>query len=194
MHIGLFGGAFNPPHVGHLIVAETARAYAGLDQVLWIPTGRPPHKTAAPFAPPADRLEMVTRAIHGHPSFAVSDVELTRPGPSYMVETVSILSEEHPHDTLSLVIGGDSLAAFHTWFRFEEILRSVDLIVFDRPGMDYSEVGAEILKAVKWVPAPPLVGISSSDIRQRVASGVSIRYLVPESVEHYIRRRNLYSA
>jgi len=194
MHIGLFGGAFNPPHLGHLIVAETARVNAGLDRVLWIPTGRPPHKTAAPFAPPADRLEMVSRAINGNPSFVVSDVELSRPGPSYMVETVSILSEEHPHDSLSLVIGGDSLAAFDTWFRYEEILRMVDLIVFDRPGMDYSSVGSDIMESVRWIPEPPLVAISSSDIRHRVAASISIRYLVPESVEHYIRRRNLYSA
>jgi len=194
MRIGLFGGAFNPPHLAHLIVAESARVHAGLDRVLWIPTGRPPHKPETPLAPSTDRLEMVARAIVGNPYFELSDVEVTRPGASYMVETISILKTQRSEQHFDLIIGGDSLHAFHTWFRFREIVRQVGLVVFDRSGLDYSEVEEDIMAAVKWIPNPPRLEISSSDIRARIAAGKSIRYLVPESVEHYIRRRDLYSA
>lgn len=194
MRIGLFGGAFNPPHLAHLVVAESARIHAGFDRVLWIPTGRPPHKPETPFAPSADRREMVERAIRGNPYFELSDVELTRPGASYMVETIAILKDRSPNDRFDLIIGGDSLRDFHTWFRFREIVREVKLVVFERKDLDYSEVNPEIMAAVEWIPDPPLLEISSSDVRRRIASGTSIRYLVPEAVEHYIRRRNLYAA
>lgn len=194
MRIGVFGGAFNPPHWAHLLVAESARVHASLDSVIWIPTGRPPHKPDAPLAPAADRLEMVSRATKENPYFEVSDVEVSRPGPSYMVETLSILGQKHPNDRLDLIIGGDSLRAFHTWFRYEDIIRRCHLIVFDRPGLDYADVSDTTMQVVDWVRDPVLVGVSSSLVRARVASGKSIRYLVPEAVEHYIRRRNLYTA
>ncbi|HEX9658964.1 MAG TPA: nicotinate-nucleotide adenylyltransferase [Rhodothermales bacterium] len=194
MRIGLFGGAFNPPHLAHLVVAESARVHAALDRVLWIPTGRPPHKPDTPLAPSSDRFEMAERAIKGNPFFEVSDVEVRRPGPSYMIETIAILKDLHPHDRFDLVIGGDSLDAFHTWFRFEEIIRQAQLIVFDRHGLDHSHVSSAIMDRVNFVTDPLLLQISSSDIRRRVAAAKSIRYLVPETVEYYIRRQHLYAA
>jgi nicotinate-nucleotide adenylyltransferase len=193
MRIGLFGGAFNPPHLAHLVVAESARIHAALDRVLWIPTGRPPHKPDTPLATSSDRLEMVERAIKGNPFFELSDVEVRRPGPSYMIETIAILKNQHPHDRFDLVIGGDSLDAFHTWFRFEEIIRQAQLVVFDRHGLDHSHVSSAIMDRVTFVPDPLLLQLSSSDIRRRVAAGKSIRYLVPETVEYYIRRQHLYA-
>jgi nicotinate-nucleotide adenylyltransferase len=194
MRIGLFGGAFNPPHLAHLIVAEFARVHGGLDRVLWIPTGRPPHRPETPLAPASDRFEMVARAIKENPYFELSDVEMTRPGTSYTVETISLLKDRYPGEHFDLIIGGDSLRSFHTWFRFEEIVRQVKLIVFDRTGGDYENVSPEIMHAASLIPSPPLIEISSSAIRARVANGKSIRYLVPEAVEHYIRRRKLYAA
>jgi nicotinate-nucleotide adenylyltransferase len=137
---------------------------------------------------------MVRLAIEGHPDFQLATVETDRPGPSYMIETIGRLEEARPDDDFSLIIGGDSLRAFHTWFRYEEIVRRAGLIVYDRSGLGYSEVEERILQAVTWIPEPPVIGISSSDIRGRVQTGQSIRYLVPEPVEQYIRRRNLYSA
>ena len=190
MRIGLFGGSFNPPHLGHLIVAETLREQGGLDQVLWMPAFSPPHKTGADLAAPAHRLAMTQRAVAGNPAFVVSDLEVRKEGTSYTVETLQALQDAHPADALFLLIGGDSWRAFDTWHRPEEIMERVPLLVYERQHTN-TRVPPHLAGRVRIVEAP-LVPISSTDIRERVQAGQSIRYLVPETVRLYIDEHGLY--
>ena len=192
MQIGLFGGAFNPPHLAHLVVAESARVLGRLDRVLWIPTHIPPHKSAESFASAADRLEMVRLAIDSNSDFEISTVEIDRDDVSYMIDTVAILKQQFPDADFSLIMGGDSLEQFHSWYQFERLLREVKLIAFERPEHHFDRVSTDILNATTVLPDTPSLSLSSSDIRARVAQGLSIRYLVPDTVDLYIRRRELY--
>lgn len=193
MHIGIYGGSFNPPHIAHLIVAEQARSQFGLDKVLWIPNHIPPHKSAEAFASPHDRLEMTRHAIQSNPAFEISSIELDRKGTSFMVDTVQALRENAPADSFYLIIGGDSLADFMTWHEPESIVAQVPLLVYRRPGANQNTTPVE--KAfpgrVHFVDAPPLE-VSSKSIRDMVRANQSIRYLLPDSVLTYIQQNQLY--
>jgi nicotinate-nucleotide adenylyltransferase len=192
MQVGIFGGAFNPPHVAHLIVAETVRDQFGLDRVLWVPAGQPPHKQAELLAPAARRLDMVRLAIAGNPHFEVSEVELRRNGLSYTAETVAALQDKAPQTHFSLIIGGDSWRQFDRWYRPDEILSRVEVIVYERPGAPAPAHDGPVTKRVRFACAP-LIDLSSRDIRSRRRSGQSIRYLVPEPVRQYILDHALYA-
>jgi nicotinate-nucleotide adenylyltransferase len=193
---GLFGGAFDPPHVGHLVVAETLREALGLDRVVWMVAARPPHKQDRAVTPFAHRLAMVQAAIAGNPAFEASDLEarlLAATGqPSYTVETLRALHAAHPGVQWALLMGEDQYAAFETWRAPEEIARLADLVVYRRTGATaatdvQARFPARIVEAGR-------VDVSSTEIRARAAAGRSVRYLVPEAVRAYVAAHGLYGA
>ncbi|MEM0961166.1 MAG: nicotinate-nucleotide adenylyltransferase [Bacteroidota bacterium] len=190
--LGIFGGSFNPPHLGHLVVAEACADAIGLDRVLWIPADTPPHKRNDPtLAPASVRLRMVQAAIEGNARFDVSDIEIARGEVSYTVDT---LRELAPRGPLALLMGGDSLAGFPTWREPEAIARMARLIVYRRPGdglVSLSELPAFVQNATTLVEAPAL-DVSSTVIRDRIAKGTSVRYLIPDAVRQIIESEDLY--
>lgn len=185
MRVGIFGGTFNPIHLGHLLLAETARETLSLDRVLFIPAGQPPHKRVPGLIDGTARLRMVRLAIKDHPGFSASDIELQRPGPSYSIDTVTALRRTLPDVTLFLLIGQDMLGV--RWSAWDELKRLCTIVAVRRPGGRR----ARRERAIRWLDMP-LIDIASSDIRARVAAGRSIRYLVPATVERSIRQHRLY--
>jgi nicotinate-nucleotide adenylyltransferase len=189
MNIGIFGGTFNPPHNGHLIVAERVREELGLAKILFIPSAVSPHKQHLGLVDPAYRMEMVQLSVHGQQFFESSPIEISRGGVSYTVETLERLALLHPGATLHLLIGMDNVSEFSTWKSPERIVSLSKVVVMTRPG--FRPDGVEIQKDFLLCQVPE-IGISSSDIRERVKLGKSIRYLVPKPVESYIYYRKLY--
>lgn len=197
MRLGVFGGTFDPVHLGHLILAEACREACALDRVWFVVAGSPPHKPEG-RTPVADRLEMARIAVAGHPAFEVSEVEARRPGPHYSVETLDAIADERPGDDLFFLIGADSLADLPFWRQPDRIAALATLVVVNRPGIDpdpRAEPPAPALgpsaRPILRVSIPP-IGIASHDLRARAASGRSIRYLVPRGVEAYITAQGLY--
>ncbi len=202
MRLGVFGGTFNPVHMGHLILAEQCREQAGLDQVLFVPAARPPHKQGLALASFEQRVEMLNLAISGQPSFRVDDLEKNRPGPSFTVDTLASLHDRDPNAELLLIIGSDTLHDLPTWHEPRRLLELAGLLIVARPGWPVADV-AELRKTLTLaddfplrhqVCQVPLVEISSSDLRQRLAAGRSVRYLMPRAVEAYVNDKNLYAS
>jgi nicotinate-nucleotide adenylyltransferase len=192
--IGIMGGTFDPIHHGHLVAAEEARWQFRLDQVLFIPTGRPWQKPAG-VSPAEDRYLMTVIATASNPAFAVSRLEVDSPGPSYTVDTLRRLRAELPEGTRLLFIGGaDLLQQLLTWKEPEQVLALAELIAATRPDFDVDDVVRKVPAAAGRVHRMeiPALAISSSDIRARVARGAPIEYLVPEGVARYIQKRALY--
>lgn len=192
--LGILGGTFDPPHIGHLILAEVACDALNLDQILFVLAGDPPHRRAVATA--EHRLAMLTLAIAGNPRFALSDVDLKRPGPHYTSDMLRILREQFPDTDLTFLLGADSLAHVHSWHDPNGIIAQARLAAIGRPGtpIDLKALDRELpgmAQRVKWVEAPE-IGISATLLRERLAKGHSIRYLVPESVERYIVEHGLY--
>ncbi len=195
MRLGLYGGTFDPIHLGHLILAEQCREACRLDRVWLIATGSPPHKMGGRTSV-LHRLEMVRIAIAGHPSFEASEIEALGPGPHYSVETVEAIHRERPDDELFFLIGADSLADLPTWREPDRIAQLATIVVVNRPGIEEGDPSRTTnlgigMKPMRWVTIPP-IGIASSEIRRRIAEGRSIRYLVPRGVEAYIETHGLY--
>ena len=181
--IGIFGGTFDPIHHGHLILARDAAETLQLDRVLFIPAALSPHKLQQQPTSPAVRLEMLRAAIEGDPKFAVDPMELERPPPSYAIDTVEILRQREPGSEFFFLVGEDNVARLSSWHRFPELAKLVQFVVLDRSGLNTAH------------PYPAIrrhLDISATDIRKRVASGRSIRYLVPPAVETIICERQLY--
>jgi len=191
MTVAVFGGTFNPPHFGHLVVAESVRDTLRLDRVLFIPSARSPHKGMQSLAPAADRLAMTGLAVEGNGHFETSDIEVQRGGTSYTVDTLREVSRKYPGSSLKLLIGADNLFDFEAWKSPAEILDLADLIVLTRPGFDPHPQRSGFMERASVVTVPQ-IGISGTDVRRRVKFNQSIRYLVPEAVEEYIRRHALY--
>jgi nicotinate-nucleotide adenylyltransferase len=192
--IGIMGGTFDPIHHGHLVAAEEARWQFRLDQVLFIPTGRPWQKPVG-VSPAEDRYLMTVIATASNPAFAVSRLEVDTPGPSYTVDTLHRLRAELPEGTRLLFIGGaDLLQQLLTWKEPEQVLALAELIAATRPDFDVDDVVHKVPSAAGRVHRMeiPALAISSSDIRARVARGAPIEYLVPEGVARYIEKRALY--
>ncbi|MBA3417053.1 MAG: nicotinate-nucleotide adenylyltransferase [Chloroflexia bacterium] len=194
--IGIFGGTFDPIHVGHLIVAADLRHALTLDRVLFVPAGRPPHKAADLVSADGDRLAMLELALATEPKAEISTVDLERPGPSYTVDLLAILRAGFPVARLVFLMGEDSLRDLPTWRNPDEIARLADFGVAARPGVafDPEAVYAQVPAARGRLSLVETVqlSISSSDIRRRVRQGAPIRHLVPCAVEDYIAERGLY--
>ncbi len=196
--VGVFGGTFDPPHYGHLAAAEEAAEQLGLARVLFVPTGQPPHKPGAPVSPATHRVRMVELAIADNPRFALSRVDVDRPGASYTVDMLALLqAEEGPTAELYFICGMDMLASFLTWREPARILAQCHLVGVGRP--PFPEVDLAALE--RALPAArgrvhllrvPGVDISATELRARVAAGRSLRYLVPPAVTSYIYEQDLY--
>ncbi len=193
LKLGIFGGTFDPIHLGHLIVAEAAREALELEQVLFMLAPQPPHKQTQELAPWPNRLAMLENALADHPHFAISTLELHRSGPSYTVDTLRELRQlpEFEHAQFYLIVGKDSLSNFHTWREPETITQLATLMVYPRVETHEASVYVRLPENCLGLEAP-VIEISSSEIRRRVAMRRSIRYLVPESVRRYIETNKLY--
>ncbi|HYH62854.1 MAG TPA: nicotinate-nucleotide adenylyltransferase [Solirubrobacterales bacterium] len=194
--IGVLGGAFNPPHIGHLVLAHDAAHQLGLERVLLIPVGEAPHREIDP-EPGADlRLEMVKRAALGDELLEASGIEVEREGPSYTFRTLELLREKRPGDEVTLLMGADVAASLADWKKPDRVLGLAGVGVAARPGtdLDEAETVLERLGARDGfdVVRMPELSVSSTRVRRRVASGRSIRYLVPDGVRELIEARELY--
>jgi nicotinate-nucleotide adenylyltransferase len=192
------GGTFDPIHLGHLILAEQARAGLGLERVLFVPAGQPWRKAGRQIAPVADRVAMVQAALAGDPYFELSTVESERRGPSYTADTLAVLQDAlGPGARLHFIIGLDALMDLPHWRAPERILERARLAVAARPGLELPDTSA-LERSVPGISARidlvamPQIDISSTDIRRRVTAGRSIRFLVPAAVEAYIHACHLY--
>lgn len=197
--LGVFGGTFDPPHLGHLILAGEALDQLGLDRLLWVVTPDPPHKQGRSITRLSDRLALVETAIADEPAFTLSRVEIDRPGPHYALDTVRLLHDRHPGDELVYLMGGDSLVDLPDWHRPRELVKACDALgVMRRPEevIDLAELEGQLpglTSKVRFIDAP-LLEISSSDLRERAAAGRPIRYYLPSGVFDLIQRRGLYRA
>ena len=181
--IGIFGGTFDPIHHGHLILARDAVETLQLERVIFVPAALSPHKLEQQPTPPAVRLEMLRAAIEGDTKFAIDPMELERPPPSYAIDTVETLRQREPGTELFFLVGEDNVTRLPTWHRFSELTKLVQFVVLDRSGLNTAHIYPAVRRHLD---------ISATDIRKRVASGRSIRYLVPPAVEEIIRQRQLY--
>jgi nicotinate-nucleotide adenylyltransferase len=218
MKLGLLGGSFNPVHSGHLAIARQTREALGLDQILFIPTSHPPHKPNDSLAPAQDRYEMVRLAITSDPSFAISDVEIHRPGKSYSIDTLRLLQQEHGTQTqLFFLIGLDAFLDFPSWREPLALLKLCQFVVLSRPGLSFRSlstvallppipypsladldagrisrievpIGKQGLICLKLPPFP----ISASEVRSRIRQGLPVANLLPPLVESYILQHHLY--
>jgi len=200
MRLGLFGGSFDPVHYGHLLLAECCREQCGLDEVWFLPAATPPHKQTHALSPANQRIEMLELATGGHPSFRVSRMEIDRGGVSYTVDTLAALAAEDPARQLFFLLGADSLEDLPTWREPARICELAVPVVVGRPGVPPVDFGvladfvpeARLTDFRRYRVEMPQTGLSSSDIRRRVADGLSIRYRTPRAVETYIQTHGLY--
>jgi nicotinate-nucleotide adenylyltransferase len=195
--VGIFGGTFDPLHTAHLIAAEEARTAFGLERVVFIPAGDPPHKTEQPASDPEHRYAMTLLGTADNPHFEVSRIEIERPGPSYSVDTIRALRGIlGPEVEIYFIAGADEVLDIESWHEADALPELARFIAVPRPGFDLLELErrlpARFLSSIDVLRMPE-IDISATEIRQRVAAGKSIRYLVPASVEAYIRRNGLYS-
>ncbi len=195
--IGIFGGTFDPPHLGHLILAAEAHAQLGLDRLLWVLTPDPPHKQGQTIVSLSHRLAMVRLAIAGDPQFELSTVDMDRPGPHYALDTVKIIAKQNPGADLIYLMGGDSLHDLPLWHRPADFLAACHAIgVMRRPGDAIDMTGLEtkfpgLTDKVRFVEAP-LLDIAAHEIRARIAGGRPFRYFLPDGVYRYILKHGLY--
>lgn len=216
MKIALFGGTFNPVHYGHLRLAEEVREDLGFEKIVFVPASVPPHKGDKKSLEPEKRLKMTELAIKGNPSFELSDAEIRRRGPSYTIDTLHGFMDKgregNKVKAISLIIGADSFNDITTWCEYEEILELASLVVVERPVTPVKKIAEVLPDSIArkyWYDtgtesyvrdsgvsitylSTTLMAISSSEIRQRVAKGLSIRYLLPLEVAGYIIENNLY--
>ena len=196
MHIGIYGGSFNPIHHGHLILAQHVAELCGLQKMLMIPCHTPVHKSPSELAPAHLRWLMVQESVKDHPLLEGCDIEINRKGPSYTVDTMEQLHEQYPSCQFSMMIGSDTLVQLSTWYKPERILQLCRLLVLYRPGFPVENPSQYLPEGfgdecITMIEAPHLQ-ISSSDIRQRVAEGRSIRYLTTDKTVQIIGQHQLY--
>ncbi len=191
MKICLFGGTFDPPHIGHLLIAQTVCEAEKFDKVLFIPANEPPHKKI--FTNFRHRLLMLKIAIEGNPNFEISDVEIKRGGISYSIDTIKKIKQQiNNNDELSFLIGSDSLLEFQNWKEPREILKICKVVIAIRPGFRPSDIPSWILHRIQFANIPRFE-ISSSNIRSRWIENKTIRYMVTLPVWDYINEHKLYS-
>ncbi|MBI1247321.1 nicotinate-nucleotide adenylyltransferase [bacterium] len=200
MRLGIYGGSFSPIHNGHLLLAESCREQCQLDEVWFMPAAANPLKQVGELASDAHRTAMIELAIAGNQTFKVSPIELERGGLSYTIDTLRDVRQIAPQAELFLLIGGDSFASLFHWHKIDEICQLATICTVGRPGFDLNEWGQlpEVLSDDQMATIKqnfvemPLIGISSTEIRQRTAQGRSIRYMVPRSVEKYIETQHVF--
>lgn len=192
---GVFGGAFNPVHLAHLIIAEDVREQMHLDKVLFIPYANPPHKNTDELLNSSHRLKMLQLALEGNCNFEVCDIEIKNGvnSKTYTVDTLIKLRDKYKNDgiALYLIVGLDNLIELHTWKDPGKLFALAEVVVLNRPGYVVQNVNNEYERRVNYVPAPG-IDISASEIRHRIREKKSIKYLVPEKVEKYISDNKLY--
>lgn len=200
MRIGIFGGSFDPVHIGHLWIAEAAKESLQLDHVRWIPAAKSPLKPDGPIASDQDRLQMVQLAVSGCDGHLVDDREIRRGKVSYTVDTLEEIAAEYSQAELFLIIGSDSLGSFPRWYRPDRLLELATPAVVQRGGeepIDFSVLAGladetRIEQISEYVIQMPIIELSSSELRQRVAAGRSVRFKVPRAVEALIDANDLY--
>lgn len=199
MRIGVFGGSFDPLHLGHLILAEQSREQAKLDEVWFIPAARPPHKLDAPPTSFEHRVAMLRLILDKHSDFRIDTLEADRAGPSYTADTLEELHRRHPGNYWHYLLGSDSVPDLPKWHEPARIVAVAGLVVMERLGFP-TPTAAEVARMINVPPTSlrmqkinvPLIELASRDIRQRVATGGSIRFMVPEVIENYIHQHGLY--
>jgi nicotinate-nucleotide adenylyltransferase len=195
--LGLFGGTFDPPHIGHQILSAEAVVQLGLDRCLWVLTPDPPHKQGQPITSLEHRLAMVRLAVSNNPHFELSTVEIDRPGPQFALDTVKIISKQYPLADLVYIMGGDSLHDIPEWHLPVEFVAALKIIgVLRRPGDSIDLTSLEkiipgLANKVRFIKAP-LLDIAAHEIRQRIFDGRPFRYFLPPAVYDYIVEHNLY--
>jgi nicotinate-nucleotide adenylyltransferase len=189
MKLGLFGGSFDPIHLGHLLVARAAREEAALDRIFFIPAAQSPFKAAATSASGLDRLRLLRLALAGDTAAEVDDREVRQGGISFSIDTVRAYGKEFPGAELFYLIGADQTAQLHLWRESSELARLVQFLIIPRPGEVIAELAAPFRgRALRGFP----LGVSSSEIRSRIKAGLSIQHLVPPAVAEAVRNNRLY--
>lgn len=191
MNIGLFGGTFDPIHIGHLVAAEQAREQLKLDEVWFIPAPTPPHKDGCAVSPADHRLHMVQLAVADHPKFRVSRLEFERDGDSYTVDTISVLRERYPGHSFFFIVGTDMVADLPNWHRIRDLVTMVRFVGLQRPGFRRPNLPHYIADRVLYADMLAM-DLSATHIRNRVKKEQSIRYVVPDCVRYYIEEHRLY--
>jgi nicotinate-nucleotide adenylyltransferase len=196
VQVGILGGTFNPPHLGHLVCAQEAYLQLELDRVMLMPARIPPHKPVEHEPGVAHRLELCRLAVQGDDRFSVSDLELARSGPSYTVDTLEELNASQPNNELFLIVGGDIAAGLPRWREPERVLALATLAVARRRGTAWASVESALRglrggERARFFPMPQ-IGVSSTIVRERVRARQPIRYIVPDQVTEYIARHRLY--
>lgn len=187
MRIGILGGSFDPIHYGHLIVAEEVRIKIGLDKIIFIPVHIPPHKTS-PLLSTSTRYRLVKKAIKNNSFFSVSDVEIKRKGKSYTWDTLLMLKKTHPRNQFYVIIGADEATQITSWRNYRQLLTGHKFIIVNRPGYALEKKLDKTIRARVKIIKTREIDISSSEIRRRITTGQSIKYLVPESVEEHLAK------
>jgi len=200
LRLGILGGTFNPPHLGHLVCAQEAHDQLALDRVVLMPAARPPHKQVAADPGAEVRYDLCRRAVAGDERFEVSRLELDRPGQSWTVDTLRTLRDEHPQDDLIFIVGGDMARSLPSWRDPEAVLELATLAVAERAGSEREDIRGELRgldaatrERVRFFEMPR-IDVSSSQVRERVATGRPIRYLVPDAVAEAIAEHGWYAA
>jgi nicotinate-nucleotide adenylyltransferase len=198
LRVGILGGAFNPPHIGHLVCAQEALVQLELDKVVFVPVGQAPHRDLERDPGGDQRLELVELATADDERFEVSRIELDREGPSYTVDTLRALREAEPKDELFLILGGDQAAALGSWHEPAQVLELATVAVFERLNWSRHAIGIKVGRlpggqGIRYLDMP-IIQVSSSAIRRRAAAGKPIRYLVPDKVAAQIQAHGFYGA
>ena len=201
MRIGIFGGTFDPVHMGHLILAEQCRDQAKLDEVWFLPSYIPPHKAGAGVTRFEQRCDMLDLAVAGHPAFRIDRIEKELPEPSFTARTLAELHARHPGNEFFLLMGSDCLPDLPSWYEPRQVIELAGLVVVPRPGVMLwtaerlaKALGVDVSAVRLRFVACPMIEIASRELRRAVADGMSVRYMVPRAVEEYVRERKLYTA
>ena len=201
MRIGIFGGTFDPVHMGHLILAEQCRDQAKLDEVWFLPSYIPPHKAGVGVTRFEQRCDMLELAVAGHPAFRIDRIEKELPEPSFTARTLAELHARHPGNELFLLMGSDCLPDLPGWYEPRQVIELAGLVVVPRPGVMLwtaerlaKALGVDVSAVRLRFVACPMIEIASRELRRAIADGMSVRYMVPRAVEEYVRERKLYAA
>ena len=198
MRIGILGGTFNPIHNGHLLMAEYVREAMELEQVWIMPSGRPPHKHHPVLVTDEARCEMIKLAIQGNEAFVFSDMEMTRQGTTYTADTLEQLKKTYPEHEFYFIMGADSFVELSTWYQPEKIFSLAEIVVVNRQGTtrhqfkEYRDLYERKYGKEVSLVEMPFIGISSTNIRLRAATGLSVRYQVPDAVAEYMEKKGMY--